>query len=119
MNNPFTWFLVLVFGGLISFAYLARRVLRELTEQAAIHAKLYSAAYAKGGALIVIAMMSSFVENFEKLSSDVATLLPWWMWVAMFVKCVIPGLTTYVAFVDRTMERAREERTVQDAANSK
>lgn len=109
MSTPaiiFVAFIVVVWGSVI---WLFKGVFKGISHAAAENVKRYAPAYAKGGALIAIAAFSSFVEIFEKLSSDVASVLPWWAWLTLFSKPVIAALTTYVAFVDRTMERIREE----------
>lgn len=100
-------FVVLVWG---SLAYFGRGVIAGLSRQAAENVKTYAPAYAKGGVLIMVAALTTFVETFEKLSSDVAGVLPWWSWLCLLCKPVIVAGTTYVAFVDRTMERIREDR---------
>jgi hypothetical protein len=103
----FVVFLLVVWGSAI---YLARNVIRGLSAHAAENVKLYAPAFAKGGALVAIATLSSFVEIFEKLSSDVAAVLPWWSWLTMFCVPVIAALTTLVAFMDRSLERVREQK---------
>lgn len=103
----FLLFVVVVWGSLLWFL---RGVMAELSKQATSHAKLYAAAYAKGGALIAIAVFTSFGETFEKLSSDVAVVLPWWSWLSMFFQPVIAGLAVYVAFVDSTVKKIKDER---------
>jgi hypothetical protein len=97
-------FVVLVWG---SIAWLARGVIVGLSKQAAENVKNYAPAYAKGGVLILVAALTTFVETFEKLSSDVAAVLPWWSWLCLLCKPVIVAGTTYVAFMDRTVERIR------------
>ncbi len=108
--TPLHWFLlfvVIIWGAILWFL---RGALAELSKQAASHAKLYAPAYAKGGALIAIAVFTSFGETFAKLSPDVASVLSWWSWLALFLQPVIAGLAVYVAFVDGTVKKIRDDK---------
>lgn len=110
MSHPFVWFLIfctVVWGSIL---YFARGAIDHMSRQFSAHAKSYAPAYARGGALIAIAALSSFIEVFEKLSSDMAVNLPWWMWLAMFAKPVLSALTVFAAFLDTTVKRISDER---------
>lgn len=102
----FLGFVLIVWGSVIWFA---RDVFKGVMKHAAENVKVYAPAYAKGGALMAIAAFSSFVDVFEKLSSETAAMMSWWVWLTFLSKPVIAALTTYVAFVDRTMERVRAD----------
>src|SRR5687768_1240144 len=90
-----------------------RGALSALSGRAAEHAKTYAGAYAKGAALVAIAVLTSFDENFKALSPDVAAILPWWSWLALFFKPVIAGLAVYVAFVDGSIKKIRDEKEAE------
>jgi hypothetical protein len=113
-NNPFVWFLIFVFVVWGAVFIFMRPVLATLSKQAAEHAKLYAAAYVKGSALVAIAVLTSFGETFKALSPDVAAILPWWSWLDLFFKPIVAGLAVYVAFVDGTMKKIRDERAGED-----
>lgn len=110
MNTPLAWFVIFVLcvGGAV--LWFARGVISILSKQAAYHAATYSGAYAKGSALVAIAVFTSYDETFKALSTDVAAVLPWWGWLALFLKPIVAGLAVYVAFVDGTMKKIRDER---------
>ena len=103
----FVVFVVLVWGSII---FLLRGMLKGLSLHAAESVKRYAPAFTKGAALVAIAALSDFVEIFEKLSSDVALVTPWWTWLCYLFGPVIGALTTLVAFMDRSLERAREDK---------
>lgn len=111
MNTPFTWFLIFVALVASAVFWFARGVIAILSKQAAVHAGRYSGAYAKGSALVSIAVFTSYDETFKSLSPDVAAVLPWWSWLALFLKPIVAGLAVYVAFVDGTMKTIRDART--------
>ncbi len=117
MNSPLVWFIVVLCAIWIPFLWLARRAIGEVSAQAAHHAKQYAAAYAKGGALMAIAAMTSYDETFSKLSSDVAAVLPWWHWLALFFKPVVAMLAVLVAFLDRTVQRSNDKREKTEKIN--
>lgn len=117
--NPFYWFLVfvaVVIGLLYAFA---REAMRVLSKQAAVHAKLYAGAYARGGALVAIAVFTSFRETFQSLSPDVAAVLPWYSWLEKFLAPVIAGLAVFVAFQDGTVKKIRDQRDREEAKEDK
>lgn len=102
MNNSFVWFLVfsaVVWGGTI---LLWRKAIGVVCRQVTDHAKLNARAYIRGAIYVAIAVITSFKEVFEKLSSDVAMILPWWQWLIMFSVPVLSGLVTLGAFLDNS-----------------
>lgn len=109
MNSPLIWFIVVLCAVWIPLAWLTRNALREISQQAAHHAKQYAAAYAKGGALMAIAAMTSYDETFSKLSVDVAAVLPWWHWLALYFKPIVAMLAVLVAFLDGSVQKSKEQ----------
>ena len=110
MNSPILWFIVVFCAFWLPFAWLARKTIEQIASHAAFHAKQYAAAYAKGGALMAIAAMTSYDETFSKLSTDVAEVLPWWHWLALYFKPVVAMLAVLVAFLDGTVQRSGDKR---------
>ncbi len=103
MNASLLFFLLLaVLVGLLVARFFSATA-RELAAVAAKHAKVYARAYVKGGALVVVAMIASFDENFRPLTKDVAALQPWWMWAILFLKPIGAGLAVVIAFLDKTV----------------
>lgn len=117
MNTPLVWFIVVLCAIWIPLAWLARKSIEQISAQAAFHAKAYAAAYAKGGALMAIAALTSYDETFSKLSSDVAAVLPWWHWLALFFKPVVAMLAVLVAFLDGTVQRSNDKREKTEKTN--
>lgn len=109
MNSPLVWFIVVLCAIWIPFLWLARRAIGEVSAQAAHHAKQYAAPYAKGGALMAIAAMTSYDETFSKLSSDVAAVLPWWHWLALYFKPIVAMLAVLVAFLDGSVQKVKQQ----------
>jgi len=118
MNSPLVWFIVVLCAVWIPLAWLARKTIEELSRQAAHHAKTYASAYTKGGALMAIAALTAYDETFSKLSSDVAAVLPWWHWLALFFKPVVAMLAVLVAFIDGTVQRSNDKRDKIEKENS-
>lgn len=117
MNSPLVWFIVVFCAFWLPFVWLARKSIEQISAQAAFHAKSYAAAYAKGGALMAIAALTSYDETFSKLSSDVAAVLPWWHWLALFFKPVVAMLAVLVAFLDGTVQRSNDKREKTEKIN--
>ncbi len=111
MNTSLYTFLALVLTIVGGSAWFFRGTLAELGNAAKDHAKLYAVAYAKGGALILIATGASFDETFKSLTKMEAMDLPWWIWVSLFWKPIGAGLAVLVAFLDRSVQRALESET--------
>lgn len=106
-NNSFLWFLVfcaVVWGGSL---LLWRRAIGAIGRQVAAHAKLNARAYIRGAVYVAISVGTAFKEAFEKLSSDVAAVLPWWQWLIMFMIPVLAGLVTLGAFLDNSANHNR------------
>lgn len=110
MNSPLTWFIVVLCAIWVPLAWLARKSIEQIAAQAAFHAKAYAACYAKGAALMGIAAMTSFIKTFTALSPDVAAVLPWWHWLALFFEPIVAMLAVLVAFLDRSVQSANEKR---------
>lgn len=117
MNSPLVWFVVVLCAIWIPLAWLAKNMVGELSKQAAHHAKQYAAAYAKGGSLMAIAAMTSYDETFSKLSVDVAAVLPWWHWLALYFKPVVAMLAVLVAFLDGSVQRSNDKRDKTEKEN--
>lgn len=117
--NPFHWFLIFVAVVWGSILWFARGIISTLSRHAAEHAKVYAGAYAKGSALIAVAVLTSFGETFKALSPDVAAVLPWWSWLALFFQPVISGLAVYVAYVDGSMKKIRDEKQAAENKDKK
>lgn len=109
MNSPLVWFIVVFCAFWLPFVWLARKSIEQISAQAAFHAKAYAAAYAKGGALMAIAALTSYDETFSKLSSDVAAVLPWWHWLALFFKPIVAMLAVLVAFLDGSVQKVKQQ----------
>lgn len=108
LMSPVMWFFafaIVVWGGAI---YFWRGAIKELSIEAGAHAKLYAAAYARGAALVSISALQSFIEVFERLSPDVANVLNWYGWLVLFSKPVLAALITFGAFMDTSVQRARD-----------
>jgi hypothetical protein len=99
--------IALIIGGALWFF---RGAIFAVSTAAAEHAKVYAVAYVKGGALVSIAMLSSFDETFRNLTRDTAATLPWWGWAVLFFKPLSAALAVLAAFLDRSITRAKEER---------
>lgn len=54
--------------------------------------------------------MTSFIKTFTSLSPDVAAILPWWHWLALFFEPIVAMLAVLVAFLDRSIQVANEKR---------
>jgi hypothetical protein len=105
VNTPFYWFLAfvtVVFGG--SFL-LWRKAIEAIGRQVTEHAKVNARAYVRGAVYVAIAILSDFKEVFEKLSTDVAAVLPWWSWLVLFSTPLLGGLITLGAFLDNSAQR--------------
>lgn len=88
--------------------FFFRQTLTILASSAAEHAKLYATSYCKGGALIAMAMMSTFKETFQPITIEQAQHFAWWDWVIKFQAPILSGLAVLVAFLDTSAQRARE-----------
>lgn len=106
---------LVVIGGM---GFFLRGALFNITTAAAEHAKIYAVAYVKGGALILLAMLASFDENFRNLTKEAAVLLPWWGWTILYLKPIAAALAVLVAFLDRSVQRGGEEAANLKAAKS-
>ena len=105
MNTSFIGFLLfclVVWGGMI---LIWRKAIGAVMGQVAAHAKLNARAYVRGAVYVGIAVLSDFKSVFEKLSSDVAMVLPWWSWLVMFSTPVLGGLITLGAFLDNSAQK--------------
>lgn len=99
---------LLVFVGFVAIIlvilYIAlRRAIASVLEQVGSHAKTYSLAYVKGGALILVTMLASFKESFHALTFEMAEKLAWWDWAILFFGPIASGLAVLVAFLDRSI----------------
>jgi hypothetical protein len=101
-------FLISVLVGGLFALYFLRDTFAALSRVAAEHAKTYSLAYAKGAALIMIAMISAFDENFRTLTREAASGFPWWNWAILFLKPILAGLSVFAAFIDRSVQSAKD-----------
>lgn len=95
---------------LIGAIWFLRGAIFAVTSQAAEHAKTYAIAYVKGGALVAIAMLAAFEQAFHPLTTEMALKLAWWDWAILFFKPLAAGLAVIVAFLDRSVTRAKEEK---------
>lgn len=102
MTNPFIWFLFFCVTVGAGFVLLWRKAIGAVTMQVTEHAKLNARSYIRGSIYVAIAAGTAFKETFEKLSSDVAAVLPWWQWLIMFGAPVLAGLVTLGAFLDNS-----------------
>lgn len=95
----FLCLVAVIVGGLGLFL---RSALAEVAAAAGVHAKTYAAAYVKGGALVLMAMIAAFDQAFTPLTVETAKALSWWGWAILFFKPVAAGLAVVVAFLDKT-----------------
>lgn len=90
-------------------AYFLRGTLNKLSLTAAEHAQVFALAYVKLGALVTLAMLTSFNETFRDLTSEIAASYAWWNWAIAFSKPIISGIAVVIAFLDQSSSRAREK----------
>lgn len=102
MEPELVIFLCLVVALVGGLALFLRKALAEVAAAAGVHAKTYAAAYVKGGALVLMAMIAAFDQAFTPLTADAARALTWWGWAVLFFKPVAAGLAVVVAFLDKT-----------------
>jgi hypothetical protein len=95
-------FLLIVVVVCGSLGYLLRNMWKALAENAATHAGKYFVAYAKGSALILIAVFSSFAETWGMLTASDVRYFQWWDYVIALTKPLAAGLAVLVAFLDRS-----------------
>jgi hypothetical protein len=106
----FYWFLGLFAVGLAAVIYVFRGTWNSIANEMADHAKTYAIAYTVGGALIFIAAGTQFEQSYYALDGKMQDSMPWAPYVVFFWKPVAAGLTTLVAFLNRSIERAQEVR---------
>lgn len=118
MNSPF---LLFSSACLISAAFIGwffRGALSSLRGIASDHAKTYAVAYVKGGCLVLIAMGSAFKETFQPLTIEQANRMEWWDWAIAFFSPLLAGLAVLAAFLDRSTQRASEDKASEDKAKA-
>lgn len=104
-----------IFGGL---AWVLRGVISALTKLAAEHARVYSVAYIKCGALVAIAVGATFTETFWALTKEEAAAYQWWNWIIVFWKPLAAGLATLIAFMDRSAQTATAKKEADTASGT-
>lgn len=104
------FFLASVAAVLALIVWFLRGALLGISSTAAEHAKTYAVAYVKGGALIFIAAGTAFDQGFSSLSASLQASMPWAPYAIFFWKPVAAGLAVLVAFLDRSIVRAKEEK---------
>lgn len=109
MHGALITFLCLLGIFFIGVAYLLRGTWSVLATQAQVHAATYAISYLKGMALVAIAGGACFTETFRNVLPSEAATWAWWDWAVAFWKPIAAGLACFVAFVDRSMDRAKEE----------
>jgi hypothetical protein len=92
--------LVVIVGGL---GFFLRGMFSQLAASAAQHASTYALAYAKGSALIAIAMFASFQETWGMVTASDVRLWQWWDYFIALTKPIAAGLAVLVAFLDRSL----------------
>lgn len=112
MSGPLIVFLSLIVGMLGAAAYFLRGTLSKLSLTAAEHAQVFALAYVKLGALVTLAMLTSFNETFRDLSPEMASTYAWWNWAIAFSKPIIGGIAVVIAFLDQSGSRARDKADV-------
>jgi len=111
VNIPLITFVVVLLVFLGVGLWFFRGVINVLGTLAADHARVYAVSYIKGAALIAIAAGACFTETFSNLTAEEAARLSWWSWMVLFWKPIAAGLATMCAFLDRSAERARDDRS--------
>lgn len=109
MNYPFIAFVVVMIVVISAIVYFLRGAMFSITTVAASHAKTYALAYVKGGALITIAACASFQQAYYALDEAFRSTMPWAPYVIFFSTPITGGLAVFVAFLDRSTQRATED----------
>lgn len=97
-------------------AFFLRGLLKNLADAAAEHAKNYAGAYAKGAALMALAIATQFDDTFRTLTREQADALNWWGWCVLFSKPLAAALTAILGFMDQSVARAKASR--EERANT-
>lgn len=102
MDSPLIIFAASFLAIALLLWFFLRDALKSIATQAKVHAQTFALAYVKGGALIIIAMLSSFEQAFQPLTAEMATHLSWWDWAILFFKPIAAGFAVLVAFLDKS-----------------
>lgn len=112
MNEYLIAFIAISLSILAGVCYFLRGTIQGITSTAAAHAKTYSVAYVKGGALILIAAGAAFETGYQTLAAPIQNTLQWAPYAIFFWKPIAAGLAVLVAFLDRSAQNATKEAEV-------
>lgn len=89
---------------------LFRPFIQVATGFASDHFKIYAMAYLKVTCLMTLAMGGTFKESWQTVTSADAARWAVWDWIIHLIAPVLSGVAVLSAFLDRSMQRADEEK---------
>lgn len=72
------------------------------------HLLRYGGSYLLAISYAALASIGAFIDIFSVLTREQAAAMPWWQHVALYAKCIVPGLTAMLAFRNQSISKARE-----------
>jgi hypothetical protein len=99
----------------IVVVWLCRPVIKAVGNFAQTHAQIYAQAYIKASCLILIAMGTTFKETWQPITKAQAADFAFWDWLIKIEAPLLSGLAVLSAFLDQSMQRAKEVKVAQDS----
>ncbi len=118
--NPTTDSLILFFGSClllaVAFVWAFKDVFQKMIGQAAEYVPAYGIAYLKCSVGMVIAAGICFKETWQPVTLAQTLTWAWWDWTIHLGAPLLSMLLYLQAFLDRSMERAGQQKVKDDAS---
>ena len=114
----FAGFCAIILAILVGIGYFLRATLSAVATVASIHAKTFAVAYVKSGSLMFIAASGAFATGYSALPPALQGSMPWAPYAVFFMMPMTAALSVLVAFLDRSAQRAGEEKTASSSTTA-